>query len=201
MFKIILPAEINQVSTNADITPNDAVISKLLRVLLKQKTAPSISAPQCGIFKRFAVINVIKPIILINPIIIEKKLLCHYIESCATYPNKLFKTQRYAHVKIIADNITEPLVLGIPANTKYIDAKTIIKPEIMEAVYVQQAIDFMDNIDINSRVYRPNKIKPIIVESKPLRNSKIKIKKNDMILSIKYKKLSQYIADGWDIIN
>ena len=68
---------------------------ELLNKLVKDKNAIGLAANQVGIDASVAVVNVIEPIILINPHIIRMWDEMPYVEGCLSFPGNPRTTKRY----------------------------------------------------------------------------------------------------------
>ena len=122
-------------------------VKELFVELAKQKTAPALAATQIGINKRVIVLNVRETLYFVNPKIVDyyKESLCPYLESDASFPQMLCHTSRYATIRISADNLKDPILLGVKPGES-INKLTVAHPAVMEAAYFQQALDHLDGI-------------------------------------------------------
>lgn len=177
---------------------------ELFKSLAQQKTAPAIAANQIGINKRIIVLSVREPIYLINPQIISATIQIPYLESHASFPQKLFTTIRYASITIKADNVLDNMCFGVRDNQRHllysgkkINAAVTTHPVIMEAVYVQQAIDTLNGIMPMAREMVMQS--PVCVEKTPSRNELITISNGAEVKILKYKKAEWFINNGWII--
>ena len=80
-------------------------IANLLFRVLTDKGGAGLSAPQIGINKRVCVINIKKPIYLVNPTYIEHSGELVYIESCLSFPTAYIRTKRYNTIIVKCDNL------------------------------------------------------------------------------------------------
>lgn len=129
-----------------------SIAKQLFEELAKQSSAPVLSANQVGISRRVVVLNIREPLYFVNPEILNRELPISFIESCATFPQKLFRTERFARIVLNALNFKKPIVFGIPENLQsrfFKDDKPsellLRSSVITEAVYIQQGIDLLDN--------------------------------------------------------
>ena len=130
------------------------IATKLLQVLARRKDGIGLAANQVGIDAQVAVVNVRKPIILINPKVIEKSDEINYYEGCLSFPGKGVKTKRYEtiHVKTEQEEsgwIFSGKTTGIQGakGTWESDAlkdETALK--LLEAVCVQHEIDHLNGL-------------------------------------------------------
>lgn len=189
--------------TNCESIEEGKIISKeLFKELSNQRTSPAISANQIGISKRVIAISIIEPIYLINPVIIARDLIYTAIESHSSFPNRLFTTIRPAHLIVKADNINGEITFGLKVNQKrllyvrgQLNKLAIVHPKIMEALYIEQAIDTLNGILPEDKEIK--EITPIKKDKLPGRNDKILISKDNNETYIKSKYLNSFISRGW----
>lgn len=98
-----------------------------------------IAANQLGIQKNVCLVNVEKPIILINPKIIKAEGSTHFLEGCLSFPGKSVLTERFTSVTVIADNHEEPLNFN--------------EENLLECVCAQHEIDHLNGITMFDRQY------------------------------------------------
>ena len=112
---------------------------KIAQILIASlpKHAVGIAANQVGINSSVCYINANKPIVLINPTIIEANGKVPYVEGCLSFPNVAIKTQRYQSITVTADNHTDAL---------FFDHKNLL-----ECVCVQHEIDHLNGITMFDR--------------------------------------------------
>jgi peptide deformylase len=168
------------------------VLKDLILTLKENPAGYNIAAPQIGINKRIVFINVVKPLILINPKIVESKYIIPYIENCISFPQRLFETNRYAYIKVEAENFKSELSFGI--KEKYIDllddVTSYAHPMIHECIAIQQSIDYINGITPLDRQSE---------KDKGISANTISISKNGKIKKIKVKKLQDFEKMGWTL--
>ena len=71
------------------------IAKDLFKILAERKDGAGLAANQIGIDAAVAVINVVEPIILINPTITEQWDEIDYYEGCLSFPKKGVHTKRY----------------------------------------------------------------------------------------------------------
>jgi hypothetical protein len=156
------------------------VLKKLIITLKDNPAGYNIAAPQMGI----------KPLILINPKIVESKYIIPYIENCISFPQRLFETNRYAYIKVEAENFKSTLSFGI--KEKHIDllddVTSYAHPMIHECIAIQQSIDYINGITPFDR--QNEKDGGISAKT-------ISISKSGKIKKIKLKKLQDFEKMGW----
>ena len=172
------------------------IAMELFKVLATQQTSPALSAAQVGLSKRVVVMNIREPLYFVNPEIIDCDKITPYPESSVNYPSKICFTARYARVLVKADNLKNPVWLGLPEDS-VLNKTTVMHPVVMEAVYLQQTIESLNGMtmwDFEVSKNEPTKMEKI---KKVYRNELVTIIKDDQELQIKYKRIEQYLEDGW----
>ena len=72
-----------------------------------------LAANQIGINKRVCVINVTRPIWLMNPTFINASPeTINFNEACLSFPNQVVITKRYKEILVYAENIEENMIFG-----------------------------------------------------------------------------------------
>ena len=89
---------INQKLKEVSVEDGLQIATQLFEVLNKRKDGIGLAANQVGIDAAVAVVNVRKPLILINPKIIEAWDEIPFYEGCLSYPKKGVQTQRYKNI-------------------------------------------------------------------------------------------------------
>ena len=149
-----------------------------------------MAANQIGINKRICVINVKEPIVLINPVIIDKsKEVFTFPEGCLSFPNKKVKTQRHVSISVECDNIESTLFFTADSNSL---------EDALECACVQHEIDHLDGITMFDR-----EIKGITIKrtgDKIGRNDKVLIACGVDSKVMKYKKALPLLEDGWTLV-
>jgi peptide deformylase len=139
-------------SAYGDINAGIRLGKQLLKFLVTTENGVGIAAPQVGHNKRVCVINVQKPIILVNPRIISKFKKITFQEGCLSFPGQEVVTQRYANVAVKADNHPHPLFFNCDENA-------------LECVCVQHEIDHLDGILMHDRrLYLDNGKEVLIIK-------------------------------------
>ncbi len=110
----------------------------LLNILKSHKTGVGLAANQVGLERRVCVIDVVKPIILVNPKIVGKFGKINFKEGCLSFPGDYIITERYADIAVKADN--HPSIIYFSA-----------KDNVLECVCVQHEIDHLDGITMFER--------------------------------------------------
>lgn len=82
------------------------LVQDLIETLHSCDSAVGLAAPQVGILKRVAVVDIGEgPIVLINPEIVEKSGSEVDVEGCLSYPGRWLKVERPTFVKVKAFNL------------------------------------------------------------------------------------------------
>ena len=178
------------------IKEGEEIATKLLKELTKSQSGIGLAANQIGINKRVCVINVIEPVILINPRIMEVKEKTYTIEGCLSFPGKQVRTERFKHITIESDN------LGVVSfgptgsiDTKYSDKQQL---QLLESICVRHEIDHLDGITMYERTY---KRQPVVREGKKIgRNDKVLIACGVDSKVMKYKKALPLLEKGWTLV-
>jgi peptide deformylase len=115
-----------------------AVGTQLLGILSETKHGIGLAANQIGINQAVCVINVEKPIILINPKIVGRFGNDYFEESCLSFPNQLVKTKRWTNIIIESLNKISTNVFSYDKNP-------------LECVCVQHEIDHLNGVTMFDR--------------------------------------------------
>jgi len=98
-----------------------------------------IAANQLGIQKNVCLVNVEKPIVLINPKIVKAEGSTHFLEGCLSFPDESVLTVRFTAITVIADNHEQPLNFS--------------EENLLECVCAQHEIDHLNGITMFDRQY------------------------------------------------
>ena len=177
-----------------------AIAKELFQILNKRKDGIGLAANQVGIDAHVAVVNVIEPLVLINPKIIHKEFPIDYFEGCLSYPKKGTPTTRYRDVIIqTAQSESGWYFSGAETPKEGKGSWEVEKNDkdqelrLLESVCVQHEIDHLNGV-----VCMDRKIDTTIrAERKIGRNQLVTIKRNDAVKVLKYKKAQKFINDGW----
>mgnify|MGYP001448354490 CR=1 FL=1 len=145
---------INQKLKEVSVEDGLQIATQLFEVLNKRKDGIGLAANQVGIDAAVAVVNVRKPLILINPKIIEAWDEIPFYEGCLSYPKKGVQTQRYKNIIVkTAQAESDWYFSGAenPSDGKGSWEETNNKKEdeemrILESVCVQHEIDHLNGI-------------------------------------------------------
>ena len=175
----------------------------LFNKLVKDKNAIGLAANQIGIDASVAVVNVIKPIILINPRIIKMWDEIPYVEGCLSFPGNPRSTKRYKYIQYTDSLIEESrgedasVIYGPTIDEIKSEKKDTYDRQLLESVCVQHEIGHLYGIRI---LDREQQLQPVRTERKIKRNEIIKIQKGDDVKVLKYKKAQSLLKEGWIMI-
>jgi peptide deformylase len=111
-------------------------IGEILKVILERsQDAIGLAANQIGINQRVCIINVKKPILLVNPRIVNKFDKFFYKEGCLSFPGDYVTTVRYKNIMVQADNHKKMLVFSSDT-----------QEDMLECACVQHEIDHLDGL-------------------------------------------------------
>ena len=178
------------------------IAEELFQILNKRGDGIGLAANQVGIDAQVAVVNVVEPLVLINPKYIKKEVEIMYGEGCLSYPGQAIRTKRYRDVIIkTAQSESGWYFSGaeIPADESRGSWEVERKKKdsdlrLLESVCVQHEIDHLNGITIHDREI---KLEPTKSEKKIGRNNLVTIRKGDAVKVLKYKKVQNLLNQGW----
>ena len=181
-----------------------AIATELFQILNKRGDGIGLAANQVGIDAQVAVVNVIEPLVLINPKIISKENEINYYEGCLSFPKKGVNTKRYETIEVTSANVEGSMLFsGVETGEtgkgswedkqKNDDNRNM---RLLESVCVQHEIDHLNGIVCMDRKIETSYVRS---EKKIGRNELVTIKKGDAVKVLKYKKAQKFINDGWEI--
>jgi len=183
-------AKIRTICETTSIKEGEEIGVKLLHELrTSEKPGVGLAANQIGINKRVCVVNVKEPLVLINPLIVERsKEEFIFPEGCLSFPDKKIRTKRFVSVIVETDNHEGQL--SFSADSEDIN-------DAFECCCIQHEIDHLDGITMFDREFKnvPHKR-----DGKKIgRNEKVTITDGKETKVIKYKKALPLIESGWEI--
>jgi peptide deformylase len=110
---------------------------RLLEILKEEKDGCGLAANQVGVNAAVCVINVVKPIILVNPAIVGHFGKSFFQESCLSFDGDYVLTERWTDIVVRSDNDKE-MIFSFQKNP-------------LECVCVQHEIDHLNGITIFDR--------------------------------------------------
>ena len=151
-----------------------SIATELFQILNKRGDGIGLAANQVGIDAQVAVVNVIEPLVLINPKIIHKEFPIDYFEGCLSYPKKGTPTKRYRDIIVqTAQSESGWYFSGVESTNEARGSweektkKDEQENRLLEAICVQHEIDHLNGITIHDR---ENKTKPMVSQKKVGRN-------------------------------
>ena len=151
-----------------------AIATELFQILNKRGDGIGLAANQVGIDAQVAVVNVIEPLVLINPKIIHKEFPIDYFEGCLSYPKKGTPTKRYRDIIVqTAQSESGWYFSGVESTNEARGSweektkKDEQENRLLEAICVQHEIDHLNGLTIHDR---ENKTKPMVSQKKVGRN-------------------------------
>ena len=179
------------------------IAEELFQILNKRGDGIGLAANQVGIDAQVAVVNVREPLVLINPKYVKKENEIMYGEGCLSFPGHTIRTKRYRDIIISTEQSeSDWYFTGAEENS---DGKSVWdegnmnqdrENRLLEAVCIKHEIDHLNGITINDREM---KLEPTKVEKKIGRNQLVTIKKGDAVKVLKYKKVQNFLNQGWKI--
>ena len=181
-----------------------AIAKELFQILNERGDGIGLAANQVGIDAQVAVVNVIEPLVLINPKIISKENEINYYEGCLSFPKKGVNTKRYETIEVTSANVEGSMLFsGVETGEtgkgswedkqKNDDNRNM---RLLESICVQHEIDHLNGVTIMDRKIETSYVRS---EKKIGRNELVTIKKGDAVKVLKYKKAQKFINNGWEI--
>ena len=182
-----------------------AIATELFQILNKRRDGIGLASNQVGIDAQVAVVNVIEPLVLINPKIISKENPIDFYEGCLSYPGQGVSTQRYRDV-IISTAQSESnwyfsgadSLQNVRGSWEQEHKKNEQEKRLLEAICVQHEIDHLNGVTIFNRQVNNTPVQRQV--KKYGRNEKVTIQKDSETKIIKYKKAQNFLKQGWEIL-
>ena len=128
----------NQCQPCKTVEEREKIGRLLLSALEKAEGGVGLAANQIGLDYQVCVVNVEKPIILVNPRITGKFEKIYFTEACLSFPGDYILTERYGNIAVKADNHPETLFFDKKKN-------------VLECVCVQHEIDHLNGVVMHDR--------------------------------------------------
>ena len=194
---------INKKLREVSVEEGLSIATELFQILNKRGDGIGLAANQVGIDAQVAVVNVIEPLVLINPKILEAFNEIPFYEGCLSFPGKGVQTKRFRDVLISTEQSESDWYFsGVPnisddSKGSWEKDKTKQNAELrtLEAVCVQHEIDHLNGMRIMDR----QRDTTIQAEKKIGRNQLVTIKKGSAVKIMKYKKAHNLLKQGWTI--
>ena len=165
---------INKKLKEVSVEEGRTIATELFQILNKRGDGIGLAANQVGIDAQVAVVNVIEPLVLINPKIIHKEFPIDYFEGCLSYPKKGTPTKRYRDIIVqTAQSESGWYFSGVESTNEARGSweektkKDEQENRLLEAICVQHEIDHLNGLTIHDR---ENKTKPMVSQKKVGRN-------------------------------
>ena len=195
---------INKKLREVSVEEGNAIATELFQILNQRGDGIGLAANQVGIDAQVAVVNVIEPLVLINPKIISKENEINYYEGCLSFPKKGVNTKRYETIEVTSANVEGSMLFsGVETGEtgkgswedkqKNDDNRNM---RLLESICVQHEIDHLNGVTIMDRKIETSYVRS---EKKIGRNELVTIKKGDVVKVLKYKKAQKFINNGWEI--
>jgi len=167
---------INKKLREVSIEEGEQIATKLFQILNERKDGIGLAANQVGIDAAVAVVNVIKPLVLINPKIISKENPIDFYEGCLSYPGQGVSTQRYRDVVIQTAQSESGWYFSGAESLQDVHGsweekhkKDEQEKRILESICVQHEIDHLNGVTIFNRQ----------VDKQPVQRETIKVGRNE----------------------
>ena len=180
------------------------IATELFEILNKRKDGIGLAANQVGIDASVAVVNVRKPIILINPEVIETWDEIPYYEGCLSYKGKGIQTKRFRNIIIKTEQEKSNWYFSGAPNPsdgkgsweESSNKKQDEELRLLEAICVQHEIDHLNGMTIMDR----QMITTVVSKDKFGRNEKVMITDGKETKELKWKKAKPLVDSGdWEI--
>jgi peptide deformylase len=112
--------------------------NRLLEILKEEGDGVGLAANQVGVNAAVCVVNVVKPIVLINPRIVGKFGKSFFQEACLSFPGDYVLTERWTDIVVSAQNHRKDMIFSFEKNP-------------LECVCVQHEIDHLNGITMFDR--------------------------------------------------
>ena len=178
---------INKKLREVSVEEGRTIATELFQILNKRGDGIGLAANQVGIDAQVAVLNVIEPLVLINPKIIRKENEINYYEGCLSFPKKGVHTKRYRTIEITSVGVEGSMIFdGVDEDT------------LLETICVQHEIDhLMGKIIMDRRIETSFRR-----DTKKIgRNEIVKLIENGHVVTeMKWKKAQKFLLeDRWEL--
>ena len=197
----VLKKKLRKVSVDEGLS----IAKDLFNILAERKDGIGLAANQVGIDASVAVVNVRKPIILINPEVVETWDEIPYYEGCLSFKGKGIQTKRFKNIIIKTEQEKSNWYFSGAPNPsdgkgsweESSNKKQDEELRLLEAICVQHEIDHLNGMTIMDRQV----VTTIVNEEKKYgRNEIVMITNGKETKDLKYKKAKPLIESGkWEI--
>tara|TARA_S200002703_G_scaffold116255_2_gene101797 strand:+ start:1516 stop:2118 length:603 start_codon:yes stop_codon:yes gene_type:complete len=178
---------INKKLREVSVEEGRTIATELFQILNKRGDGIGLAANQVGIDAQVAVLNVIEPLVLINPKIIRKENEINYYEGCLSFPKKGVHTKRYRTIEITSVGVEGSMIFdGVDEDT------------LLETICVQHEIDHLMGKTIMDRRIETSFRR----DTKKIgRNEIVKLIENGHVVTeMKWKKAQKFLLeDRWEL--
>ena len=122
----------------ATVTEGIVIGERLLQILKENKDGIGLAANQVGIDAAVCVVNVTRPIILVNPSIVGQFGRSYFQEGCLSFPGDYVITERWTDIVVDTFNQTRQMVFSFEKNA-------------LECVCIQHEIDHLRGVTMLDR--------------------------------------------------
>lgn len=183
------------------VTEDDDVdqLKELLFLNLREHGGIGLAANQIGIDRRICVVDVKEPFALVNPELVAMGGRTTYVESCLSFMDDTFKTERYVEIEVEADNFGGSLVFGPPPDSfEPEEPEDLDDPTILESVAVQHELDHLNGKTVHQRKLGRNET--FVATGEIGRNEKVVMENGDGDqATVKFKHADKLREDGYEI--
>ena len=184
------------------VEEGNAIATELFQILNQRGDGIGLAANQVGIDAQVAVVNVIEPLVLINPKILSKENEINYYEGCLSFPKKGIHTKRYRDVLVSTEQSESDWYfsgapnVGEGKGSWEKDNSNDEQLRLLETICVQHEIDHLNGITISDR----QMLTTIVNTEKFGRNEIVMITNGEETKELKYKKAKPLIDSGeWEL--
>lgn len=129
----------------AQVREGTIIGERLLEILSKTNDGVGLAANQVGIDRTVCVVNVTRPIVLINPKIVGKFGKSYFQEGCLSFPGQVVITERWTDI-----------VVSCGGGQEYVFS---FEKNALECVCVQHEIDHLNGVTMFDRAVNDLEVK------------------------------------------
>ena len=195
---------INKKLKEVSLEEGKLIATELFQILNKRKDGIGLAANQVGIDAQVAVVNVIEPLVLINPKIISKENEISYYEGCLSFPKKGVNTTRYETIEVTSEGVEGSMIFsGVETSSEgkgswETDNVHDGNSRLLESVCVQHEIDHLNGLVCMDRKVETSYKR----DTKKIgRNEIVKLIENGHVVTeMKWKKAQKFLSeDRWEL--
>ena len=195
---------INKKLKEVSLEEGKLIATELFQILNKRKDGIGLAANQVGIDAQVAVVNVIEPLVLINPKIIRKENEIKYYEGCLSFPKKGVNTTRYETIEVTSEGVEGSMIFsGVETSSEgkgswETDNTHDSNSRLLESVCVQHEIDHLNGLVCMDRKVETSYKR----DTKKIgRNEIVKLIENGHVVTeMKWKKAQKFLSeDRWEL--